>query len=203
MKSPYVTDLQPNQVVHATFLVAFKDIRQKKTGEPYLSLILADRTGDIDAKMWDNVDRIMTTFERNDFVRVKGMPQVFQNRLQFTIHSLTPVSDSGLDLADYFPSSKRDPDQMLAELRGVIGSIGNPHLRALLEAIFADESIARRFQQAPAAKTIHHAWLGGLIEHVLSLCALCRMVGPHYRDVDVDLLLAGAILHDIGKIEEL
>jgi 3'-5' exoribonuclease len=203
MKSPYVADLQPNQLATGTFLVASKDIRQKKSGEPFLSLVLADRSGDIDAKMWDNVDRVMDTFERNDFVRAKGLPQVFQNRLQFTIHTLVRVGDSDVDFADFFPASSRDPEEMFAELGQVIASVGNTHLKALLEAVFADERIARRFKQAPAAKTIHHAWLGGLLEHVLSLCALCRLVAPRYPIVDPDLLLAGVILHDIGKIDEL
>jgi 3'-5' exoribonuclease len=92
---------------------------------------------------------------------------------------------------------------MLAELRGIIAGMGNPHLRGLLERVFADESIASRYKTAPAAKSIHHAWLGGLIEHVLSLCTLVRLVAPHYPQVDQDLMLTGAILHDIGKIEEL
>jgi 3'-5' exoribonuclease len=203
MKSPYIADLQPNQIATGVFLVSFKDIRTKKTGEPFLNLTLCDRTGDVDAKMWDNADKVMDTFERNDFVRVKGLPQVFQNRLQFTVHTLVRVSESDVDYTDYFPASERNAGEMFAELLGIVGSIQNAHLKALLEAVFADESIARRFQQAPAAKTIHHAWLGGLLEHVLSLCNLARTVGPHYPFVDTDLLLTGAILHDIGKIEEL
>jgi 3'-5' exoribonuclease len=203
MKSPFIADLQPNQIATGTFLVSFKDIRTKKTGEPFLNLTLCDRTGDIDAKMWDNADKVMDTFERNDFIRVKGLPQIFQNRLQFTVHTLVRVGESDVDYADYFPASERNADDMFQELLGFIATVQNPHLKALLEGIFADETIARRFKQAPAAKTIHHAWIGGLLEHVLSLCNLARMVGPHYPFVDTDLLLAGAMVHDIGKIEEL
>jgi 3'-5' exoribonuclease len=203
MKAPYAAELQPNEMVTAIFLVQSKDVRQKKSGEPFLSLILADRTGDIDAKMWDNVSQVLETFGQHDFVKVKGVAQIFQNKLQFTIHSLTRLNDSDVDLADYFPASLRDPAEMFAELRGVIAGLSNPHLRQLLERIFDDASIASKFQRAPAAKTIHHAWLGGLLEHVLSLCTLCRAVGPHYPSVDVDLLLTGAILHDLGKIDEL
>jgi len=203
MKSHYVKDLQPGQVITSTFLVQSKEVRQKKTGEPYLSLQLVDRTGDIDAKMWDGVDRIVDTFERNDFVRVTGQAQLYQNRLQFTVQKLLRIGEPDVDLADYMPASPRDSDEMLAELRGVIASIGNPHLKELLEAVFADEEITRLYKRAPAAKSIHHAWLGGLIEHVLSLCALCRIVAPRYPQVDLDLLLTGAILHDVGKIYEL
>lgn len=203
MKSPYVTDLQPNQVVTATFIVHHKDIRQKKTGEPYLSLTLADRTGELDAKMWDNVSDIMDTFERDDFVKVRGLLQIFQNRPQFTVHKMQRIEDAEVDFADYFPASTRDPGEMFAELREIIAGMTNPHLRTLLEALFDDEALAQAYRSAPAAKMIHHAYLGGLLEHVLSLCALCRFTAEHYKNIDLDLLLTGAILHDIGKIREL
>jgi 3'-5' exoribonuclease len=203
MKPPYVRDLQPNQVITSVFLVQSKDIRQKKSGEPYLSLLLGDRTGDVEAKMWDNVPEVMHTFDRDDFVRIKGLYQIFQNRPQITLHKVMRVDDGEVRFADFFPASERDPDEMFAELRGVIASIANPHLKALLEAIFGDERIARAYRIAPAAKQIHHAWLGGLIEHALSLCALARMTAAHYRNIDLDLLLAGVLLHDLGKIDEL
>lgn len=203
MKSPSVGELVPNEIVTAHFLVITKDIRQKKTGEPYLSLHLSDKTGEIEAKMWDNVTEVMDTFDRDDFVKVKGITQVYQNRSQFTIHKLRRMEDHEVTFADFFPCSVRDPEEMFAELRGIISRIGNPHLRALLNGVFDDAELARLFKLAPAAKTIHHAWRGGLLEHVLSLCTLARMTGPHYAGVDLDLLLTGAILHDVGKIEEL
>ena len=203
MKSFYVRDLQPNQVMTTTFLVHTKDIRQKKSGEPYLSLLLGDRTGEVDAKMWDNVADVMDTFDRDDFVKVKGLLQIFQNRPQLTIHKMMRIDDSEIDLGDYFPSSERNSDEMFAELQAIIASIRNPHLRTLLESFMADEKIARMFRTAPAAKSVHHAYLGGLIEHVLSLCHLSLIMATHYRDLDVDLLLTGAILHDIGKTTEL
>jgi 3'-5' exoribonuclease len=203
VKSPYISELEANQVIQGTFRVQHKDIRQKKHGEPYLSLVLADRTGELDAKMWDNAAEVMDAFERDDFVRVKGLYQIFQNRPQLTIHKVTPVAESEIDVADYFPVSKRDRDEMFRELEGWIRSIGNPHLRALLEAVFADPEIAAAYRTAPAAKSVHHAWLGGLIEHVLSLCHLAKFTAAHYEGIDLDLLLAGVILHDIGKIREL
>lgn len=203
MKSLYIRDLQPGTQSNGIFLVQSKEVRQKKSGEPYLSLQLSDKSGDIDAKMWDNVEQVVETFEKNDFVRVTGLPSVYNNRMQFTIHKLVRLSDNQVDFGDFFPASPRDRDEMLGELLGIVAGMQNVHLRALLEAIFADEGIASRYKTAPAAKTIHHAWLGGLIEHVLSLCTLCKLVAPHYPHVDGDLLLAGAILHDIGKIEEL
>jgi len=203
MKSPYVGDLTPNEAITAIFLVLSKEIRQKKTGEPYLSLHLADRTGELEAKMWDNVAEVMDTFDRDDFVKVKGLVQVYQNRSQFTVHRLRRVEEREVDLADFFPCSERDPEEMYAELRGIISGIGNPHLRALLESVFDDAPTAALYKMAPAAKTIHHACRGGLIEHVLSMCTLARFTAAHYKNIDLDLLLTGVILHDVGKIEEL
>jgi len=203
MKSPYVNELEPNKVITASFLVQSKEIRQKKSGEMYLSLMLGDRSGDLDAKMWDNVAEVIDAFDRDDFVKIKGLMQVFHNRPQLTIHKLRRMDDSEVDFADYFPSSSRDPEEMWAELRGVVASIGNPHLKALLEAMLGDEDVALRYRRAPAAKSIHHAFLGGLIEHVLSLCALAKLTAGHYRHIDRDLLLTGVVLHDIGKIYEL
>jgi len=203
MKSPYLSELQPNKVAVATLLVHSKEVRQKKSGEPYLSLVLGDRTGDVDAKMWDNVAEVMDTFERDDFVKVKGLLQIYNNRPQLTIHKMQRVDEQAVDLTDYFPASARDPEEMFGELREVVASMSNAYLRALLELFLGDEEIARRYKKAPAAKYIHHAYLGGLLEHVLSLCKLCRLAAGHYPNVDVDLLVTGAVLHDIGKIYEL
>ena len=203
MKSPYVNEVEPNKVITTSFLVHSKEIRQKKSGELYLSLMLGDRTGELDAKMWDNVADVLDAFDRDDFVRVKGLIQVFHNRPQLTIHKMRRMDDSEIDYADYFPSSKRDPGEMWAELCGLVAQMGNPDLKGLLETFLSDEEIAGRYRRAPAAKQIHHAYLGGLLEHVLSLCKLARMTAGHYSNVDYDLLLTGVVLHDIGKIHEL
>ena len=203
MKSLYVTGLEPNKVVTANFLVQSKEIRQKKGGDFYLSLMLGDRTGDLDAKMWDNVAEVLDAFDRDDFVQVKGMVQIFHNRPQMTIHKLRLMHESEIDYADYFPASKRDPGEMWSELRGIVAGISNPHLKALLEAFLNDPEIAARYRRAPAAKQIHHAFLGGLLEHVLSLCGLARATAAHYPAIDLDLLLTGVVLHDVGKIYEL
>ena len=203
MKSPFVRELKPNEIVTVVLLVHAKEIRQKRTGEPYLSMTLSDRSGEMDAKMWDNVAEVMDTFDRDDFIKVKGLLQLYNNRPQFTIHKLRPVEDHEVDFADFFPASARDAEEMWSELRGMVAGFGNTHLRALLDAFLDDPDIAARYKVAPAAKTIHHAFRSGLLEHVISLCGLARLIAPHYPSVDGDLLLTGVILHDIGKIYEL
>ena len=178
-------------------------MRQKKSGDPYLSLTLTDRSGELDAKMWDNAAEVLDTFQRDDFVRIKGLLQIFQNRPQLTLHKIQAVPESEIDLADYLPASKRDRDEMFRELQGWIAGMSDPHLKRLLEVMFADEEIALAYRTAPAAKTVHHNWIGGLIEHVLSLCNLAKISAAHYPHIDFDLLLTGVLLHDVGKIREL
>ncbi|HLI86095.1 MAG TPA: HD domain-containing protein [Bryobacteraceae bacterium] len=203
MKSPYVKEVEPNRVITTSFLVHSKEIRQKKSGEMYLSLLLADKTGEIDAKMWDNVAEVMDTFDRDDFVKVKGLVQIFHNRPQLTIHKMRRMEEHEVDFGDYFPCSLRDPMEMWAELRAAVAGMRNRHLRGLLEALLDDPEIAGRYRRAPAAKQIHHAYLGGLLEHVLSLAKLARLTAEHYPFIDHDLLLTGVVVHDIGKIYEL
>jgi len=203
VKQLYVADLKPNQEITAAFLVQYKEVRQKRTGEPYLTLTLTDKTGELDAKMWDNAAPVIDKFERDDIVEVRGMVQIFQNRVQLTVQKMRRLEDHAVDLADYLRASKHSPEAMFAELQAMVSAINDTSLRGLLEAILGDETIARDFRRAPAAKTVHHAFLGGLLEHVLSMARVAKAIAPLYEDVDADLLLAGVVLHDIGKTREL
>jgi 3'-5' exoribonuclease len=203
MKASFVNQLEPGQTITSSFLVHTKEVREKKTGEPYLSLLLSDKTGRIDAKMWDGVAEVLDSFDRDDFVKIKAIVQLHQNRPQLTIHKVRQMEDAEVDFTDYFPCSPRDSDEMWIELKAFVAAVRSPEIRALLEEFLNDPEIADRYRRAPAAKTIHHAYLGGLLEHVLSLCNLSRSVAQHYAHVDLDLLIAGCVLHDIGKIHEL
>lgn len=203
MKSPFIRELKPDEIATAVFLVHTKEVRQKRTGEPYLSLVLADRTGEIDSKMWDNVAEVIDAFERDDFIKVKGLMQIYNNRPQFTIHKLRRVADHEVDFSDFFPASLQDAEAMWNELRAMVAGLDNDHIRRLLDAFLDDPEIAARYKIAPAAKTIHHAFRSGLLEHVLSLAKLAKLTAAHYRWVDPNLLIAGVVLHDIGKIYEL
>ena len=203
MKDLFVADLQANQAITTTFLVKSKEVKSKKTGEPYLALTLGDRSGELDAKMWDNVEDVESTFDRDDFIKVKGLVQIYRNRPQLTIHKLRPCQDGEIDFADYFPKTTKDVEVMFEELLGIVDGIETQPLRELLMSLLMDEEFATQFKQAPAAKSLHHAWLGGLLEHTLSLCKLCKLVVQNYDGIDLDLLLAGAVVHDIGKTQEL
>ncbi|MBI4464742.1 MAG: HD domain-containing protein [Acidobacteria bacterium] len=203
MKEIYVRDLKPNQIIIASFLVHSKELRFRKTGEGYLALALADKTGEVEAKMWEDVEQVHSTFERDDFVKVKGAVQLYRNRPQLTVHKLRRLEEQEVDLADFFPRAERDPQEMWQELEQVVEGLENPWLKALLNKILSDPEIAERLKVAPAAKSLHHAYLGGLLEHILSLCRLCQLVLQNYSGLDRDLLLTGAVLHDLGKIHEL
>ena len=204
MKDLYVRDLQPNQMIVGDFLVQAKELRAKKTGgDSYLSVTLSDKSGEVDAKMWDNAEEFDALFERDDFIKVKGAVQVYRNKPQLTLHKLKKLADNEVDLADFFPHSKRDTEEMWMELQDVIASMKNIHLQALLTKIISVPDTAARLKLAPAAKTMHHAYLGGLLEHVLSLCNLAKLVSQNYPTVNLDLLLTGVVFHDLGKIYEL
>lgn len=203
MKETYVRDLKPNQVIVSAFLVHSKELRFRKTGEGYLSLALADKTGEVEAKMWEDVEQAHSCFERDDFVKVKAAVQLYRERPQLTVHKLRRLEEREVDLADFFPRAARDPEEMWQELEQVVEGIQNPWLKALLNQILSEPDIAKRLKVAPAAKSLHHAYLGGLLEHILSLCRLSRLVLQNYSGLDQDLLLTGAVLHDLGKIHEL
>ncbi len=204
MKSLFVADLQPDQPVTSTFLVSAKEILQTREGKPYLRLELSDRTGSIETRMWDGFDAVIQTIGRDDIVKVQGRAETYRNRLQLKLDKLRKADPAEVDPRDYFPHSPEEIDRLYRELSAIAGSIGNPYLRQLVESLVNDPAISERLKLAPAAKTMHHAYRGGLVEHVVSLCGLCRLVSGHYgKEVDLDLLLTGAILHDVGKIDEL
>ena len=203
VKDRYVTDLQPNESVTTYFLVQSKDVRLKKSGERYLSLILSDRTGQLEAKKWEDIGDVVDTFDRDDFVKVAGLVQVYRDRPQLTIHRMRRLDESEVEIADYLPHTARDIDEMWTELLSAVESITNPDLKRLLQLFLKDEDIALRLKLAPAAKSLHHAFVGGLLEHITSLLRLAALTSSNYDFIDPDLVKTGVVLHDLGKIHEL
>ena len=192
-----------NKVIVSTFVVVSKQVKPKKTGDPYLALTLGDRTGQIEAKMWDNVEDSLDAFEQDDFLKIKGLLNKYKNRFQITIHKLRKLGDAEVDYSDYLPKTTKDIGELWQTLAGFIATFKNPHLKALVESFMSDPEIAEAYRNAPAAKTLHHAYIGGLLDHVVSLFKSCDLISRNYPQIDRDLLLTGAFLHDIGKIHEL
>jgi len=192
-----------NQTITTSFVVAAKQIKPKKSGEPYLALTLSDRSGQIEAKMWDGVPETMNTFDQDDFVKVRGLINKYNNRFQLTIHKLRRMDENEVEFADYLPKTDKDVELLWKTVADYVASFKNPHLKALLEAFMADPEIEKGYKNAPAAKTLHHAFIGGLLDHVVSLFHSCDLISRNYPTIDRDILLTGAFLHDIGKLYEL
>jgi len=192
-----------NKVITSSFVVTSKQVKPKKTGEPYLALTLGDRSGQIEAKMWDNVEDAIDGFEQDDFIKVKGLLNKYKNRFQITIHKLRKLGDSEIDFSDYLPKTTKDIGELWQTLAGFVATFQNLYLKSLVEAFMSDPDIAEAYRNAPAAKTLHHAYIGGLLDHVVSLFRSCDLICKNYPQINRDLLLTGAFLHDIGKIHEL
>jgi 3'-5' exoribonuclease len=205
MKDFFIADCnqQENKIITSSFVVVSKQVKPKKSGEPYLALTLGDRSGQLEAKMWDNVEEVLDAFEQDDFLKVKGLINKYKNRFQLTIHKLRKLGESEIEFSDYLPKTTKDIDELWKTLAAFVTSFENPYLRSLIQAFMADPEIAQAYRNAPAAKTLHHAYIGGLLDHVVSLFRSCDLICQNYPQVNRDLVLAGAFLHDVGKIHEL
>jgi 3'-5' exoribonuclease len=207
MKDIYIADLanfDEGKLFDSFFLVLAKQQRTTKTNKPYLNLILGDKTGQLEARVWELSDpRIAKDFEHGDVVKARGSASRFDERLQMKIDQLRVATPAEVDKTDLLPSSTCDVAELWRQLLGFVESFTNPDLKRLLTAMLDDPAIAQAYREAPAAKQLHHAWLGGLLEHVVSLLMLAGRVATHYPLLDRDLLLTGVILHDIGKLREL
>lgn len=198
----FIGELKKGQAVESTFLVRDKVLTKTKSGNPYLALRLADRTGEIDGRVWDSATDFLPLFEPDDFIRVRAEVDEFQGTLQLRIVKLRKCPEEEIQLDEFLPKTPRNTEEMLAELRKIASQIHHSFLHKLLEAFLADEDFVKKFKLAPAAKAVHHVYLGGLLEHTLSVVQLILLVGPRYPGINQDLLITGAILHDIGKISD-
>jgi len=204
MKSFYISSLQDGQAVTSLFLVREKEIRTSpRTGSSWLQLELSDRTGTISAKMWENFTAIVSTFDRDDVVQIRGRVKLYNGQKELALEAVIPSAEHDYELADFLPHTKYDVEELYSKLRAAVAQMSNPYLQQLLTSFIADPAIAPKLKRAPAAMTMHHAFIGGLLEHIVSLIGLARVISEHYRELDADLLLTGVVLHDIGKIEEL
>jgi 3'-5' exoribonuclease len=203
MKTSFVTDLGAEQTITTFFLVREKEIRNTREGKQYLRLELGDRSGTIEARMWDQFEAIAKEFGRDDFVKVQARVEIYRNRPQLSLQQVRRAKPEEVDLADFLPHTKEDVGKLWAQLLEYANSIENSWLKKLVNGIISDPAIAARYKRAPAAKVMHHAYLGGLLEHVVGLCGLARQVAAHYPELNADLLLTIAILHDVGKLDEL
>lgn len=198
-----IADIREGGWVEDIFLVKGRQSAVRKDGKPYLILKLGDKTGVIECKLWDNIDEFSGRFSVDDFVKIKGVVTSYQGTKEINIKSIERVDDSVVSVRDFVAASSYDAEEMTRELYSIISNIKNPYLQRLLTLFYEDKAFMELFKIAPAAKDIHHAFLSGLLEHSLEVAHLCIDIKRHYDEVDIDLLITGAILHDIGKTREL
>jgi 3'-5' exoribonuclease len=203
MEKIYIQDIEPGEQITSFFLVQYKEVAKKRNNEDYLKLQLFDRTGSIKAVMWDNVEEVKDTFERDDIIKIQGVSGLYQDTLQIVIRRLRRAEEDEIDLGDLLPAGGIDREELITRLREEIAEIGSPFLRQLLENTFNDDAILAGFSTAPAGQSLHHVYIGGLIYHTLSVLTIAKFLADHYGNLDKDLIIAGGLLHDLGKIREL
>ncbi len=198
----FIQQLSDGEIVDEVFLVADKQMRTNRNGNPYLQLELRDRSGSISARLWNANDSQFRQFEAGDLLQVKGRVQLYQGALQIILSHIAPVERQKIDLAEFLPHSEQDISKLLERMRTLL-AVKNHHLRALIECFLIDDAFLNDFCRAPAGIRNHHAYVGGLLEHVVHMLEIADRILPLYPEVDRDLLLTGIFLHDIGKIREL
>ena len=198
-----IRDLKDKDAVDDLFLVKEKNVGFGKNGRAFMSLQLGDQSGTLDGRLWDRVEELSREFENGDIIRVKGQIQIFQNRKQLIIHRLEKVDPATVQFEDFLPRTLRSSEDMMSELTQIVKSVKNDFIRQLITDTLEDPEIRPLVMRAPAAKSIHHAWIGGLLEHILSICKIMDFMGQHYSFLNRDLLIFGGIFHDIGKVWEL
>lgn len=202
VKTTYIKDIKQGERISSSFLVAEKNMAFSLKGSPYLNLKLKDKTGELDGKVWDNAIEFDQQFKKGDIIAIDGRANTYKNSIQISVAGIQKCNWEDVEPADYLPAAKGDIDAMYNKLLSHIETIQNKPLYDLLCSFFKDENTAQLFRRAPAAKGFHHIYLGGLLEHTLSVVQLLVKVAEHYTYLDRDMLIAGGLLHDIGKIYE-
>ena len=199
----YISSLREGERINEVFLCKSKQTAMTKNGKPYDNVILQDKTGTLDAKIWDTGSVGIEEFEAMDYVAITGDITLFQGNLQCSIKRARKVAEGEYDPADYLPVSKKDIEQMYRELMELIKSVKNPYLSKLLHMFFDNEAFAKKFKFHSAAKSVHHGFVGGLLEHSLSVAKNCNYFAENYPILNRDLLITAAVFHDVGKLKEL
>ena len=202
-KTIYINQIKERDRVESIFLVRDKITAMAKNGKPYMTLKMMDRSGEVEGRIWDRVDYFSSLFEKDDFILVNAKASVYMGKMQLIVQDLKKIEENLVNLGDFLPVSQRSIAAMRHELDDILESLTNPHIEALLRAFFDDPSFFALYSRAPAAKAMHHVFLGGLLEHSLAVVGLAVDVAVRYPQVNRDLLICGALLHDIGKVNEL
>ena len=204
METNAINNLKEGELIDQTFRLKSSELLHTRSGKPYLNLTFGDQTGEINGKVWDEAETINEHIRECSYVRITGTVGTYRKQLQLKVEQIRVVPEADIDPSLFLPSSEKDPEKMFEELQELcFNNIKNPHLRELLTLYFEDKPLMDEFKASPGAKMLHHSYIGGLLEHTLSVTKICAFLAEHYPGVNKDLLLTAAVLHDLGKIKEL
>lgn len=203
MPHTFVNQIGPGETIDDIYIVKDPILRSTSRGDLYIAMYLSDRTGQLNGRMWQATETIYKAIPKPGFVHVQGRSELYQNNLQVIVNSISVVDASKVTIDDFLPRTAKDVGRMFKEVKEMVGRIENPQLKALVEEFLADDELMEKFCNAPGAMKLHHACIGGLLEHTHNILRVAIAVLPFYPQVQADLVLAGVFLHDIGKTEEL
>lgn len=199
----FIKDIQPGQTIQETYMVSQPVLRHTSRGDLYIAMFLSDKTGKANSRIWQASDELYQSIPGEGFVSIRGKSELYQGSLQIIINDVVVVSPDTVDLADYMPRTDKDIPDMYRQVKEILAAIKNPDLKRLTEAFLADHELIKQFCTAPAAMSMHHAYLGGLLEHTLSMLNVAQAILPLYPKIQKDLVLTAIFLHDMAKTQEL
>ena len=203
MAHKFINQIEAGQTIDDIYIVKDPILRSTTRGDLYIAMFLADRTGQLNGRMWQATEATYKSLPKPGFIHIKGRSELYQNNLQIVINNVAVIDPDKVDINDFLPRTKKDTKKMFEEVKATVGKIENPQLKALTGAFLADSGLMEKFCSAPAAMKLHHDYIGGLLEHTHNMLRVAVAILPLYPEVQTDLVLAGIFLHDIGKTEEL
>lgn len=203
MSHLFIKDIQPGQTISDVYMVTQPVLRHTTKGDPYIAMYLSDKTGKLNCRVWQASEDLYKSIPSEGFLKIRGKSELYQGALQLVVNDLIVIDAEKVNLADYIPRTEKDIEQMFAQTKAILATIRHPDLKRLVDAFLADGPLMMQFKKAPAAMSMHHAYLGGLLEHTLNMLQVAQAVFPFYPKIQKDLVLAAIFLHDMAKTKEL
>ncbi len=203
MKHNYINEIQPGQTINDVYMIKDPILRSTTRGDLYIAMYILDRTGQLNGRMWQASEQTYNMLPKPGFVHIQGRSELYQNNLQIVVNNIAVIDIEKVDLEVFLPRTTKDVEKLFAEIKSMLAKVAHPQMKLICEAFLADQILMKNFKTAPAAMSMHHNYLGGLIEHTHNMMRVATAILPLYPDVNGDLVLTGILLHDLGKTEEL
>ena len=203
MAHKFINEVGAGETINDIFVVSEPILRSTTRGDLYIAMFLSDRSGQLNGRMWQASEAVYQSLPKPGFVHIQGRSELYANKLQIVVNNISVIDAKGVSLEDFLARTDKDTEKMFEEVKEIVGRIKNPQLKTLVEEFLADSELMEKFCNAPGAMRIHHNYLGGLLEHTHNMLRVAVAILPLYPQVQADLVLAGILLHDIGKTEEL